>query len=79
MNLYATLSPWDEDRGRFKAIGLADEVRRPAWCRRGDEENGKEGRRRVMPVAMPGIRSNGETRTGSRGEGAVEQKGARGT
>jgi len=55
MNMYATLTPWDEDRGRFKAIGLAGEAKRPAWCRCGDEENRKEGRRSVMPVTMPGM------------------------
>ena len=38
-----------------QSIGLAGEVRRLAWCRCRDEENRKEGRRSVMPVAMPGM------------------------
>ena len=55
MNLNATLSPWNEDRGRSKTFGLAGEVKRPAWCRCGDEENRNEGRRSAMPKAMPGM------------------------
>ena len=54
-NLQATLSPWDEDRGRFKAIGLAGEVKRLAWYRCGDEENRRGGRQSVVPVAMLGM------------------------
>ena len=60
MILYATLPRWDEDRG-FEAIGLAGEVKRLAWCRCGDEENRREGRRSVMLVAMPGMSGKKET------------------
>ena len=54
MILYATLSPWHEDRG-FEAIGLAGEVKRLVWCRCGDEENRREGRRSIMLVAILGM------------------------
>ena len=60
MNLYAILSPWDVDRGRFEVIGLAGEVKRLAWCRCGNGEK-REGRRSVMLVAMPGISGKKET------------------
>ena len=38
---------------RFKAIELAGEVKRPAWCRQrcGDEENRRDGRRSEIPVS----------------------------
>ena len=53
MNLYATLSPWDEDRGRFKGIG---EGSWPGVDRCGGKGKRKDGRE----VAVPGMSGIGK-------------------